>query len=398
MKKSILFLILFLLLGSIITTTVSASITWADHTVIVDNNILTALETLTYDVDVVYLAVVDVYHVSTVYVVSLVGLPSTADPNDWSITEAAWIGTAAISDDYTQAALEGSALYDTLTAPVYDDWGGLGEIPIFPWESGKKAYYGTRAVHDAGYGLEGWKAVDWVSGPSYGTGFYSNAVYASEDAQITYVCRDSTQVAIVAGGFLYSHLKDNATLEIGQNLYKGVKFAELVTGSFSDSCGWASQQPGNYHIHWGFNPDSGIKQIEDWTLDITSQVWTKGSQSVYVGDAMLSSGTSYIDSGDEGDFTSSMDGSHVWDSPISSFIETTIKRVLPRFPEGESRELGLTYTNAAGVAIRIFYVLLKSNFDLTLFSYFMGAMLVLEPVRIIYAVYKLILKAIPVVG
>lgn len=395
------FILVFLMLftiSSIFSPTVSASITWADHTVIVSNDVLTALETLTYDQSIVYLAVVDVFSMANVYVISLVGLPGTADPQNWSITESSWIGTAAVSADYQQVALEGTTEYETLTAPVFDDWGGDPQMPIFPWESGKKAYYGSRGVHDAGYGLSGWKAIDWVSGPSYGSGFYLNGLYASEDAQISYVCRDSTSVAIRAGNFLYAHLKDNATLEIGNNIYKGVKFAELVPGSFSDSCGWAAQQPGNYHVHWGFNPSAGIMQVEDWTLNIASQLWSKGSISVKIGDSMVASGISYIDDGDSGDFTANLDGSHVWDSPIASFLETVVKRIIPRFPEGQSRQLGVTYLNAAGVAVRIFYILLKSNFDIRLFTYVLGIMFILEPARLIYAAYKLILKAIPGLG
>jgi len=396
MKKIIFFLFTLLIISSFFPPIVNASVTWADHSVIVSNDILTALETLTYDASVYYLAVVDVYNYSNVYVVSLVGLPSTADPQNWSITEAAWIGTAAVSDDYLQAALEGSALYDTLTAPVFDDMGGGTDIPIFPWEPGKLAYYGSRGVHDAGYGLTGWEAIDWVSGPSYGTNYYTNGVYASEDAQISYICRDSTSVAVVAGNFLYAHLKDNATLTIGGHIYKGVKFAELVTGSFSDTCGWASQQPGNYHVHWAFEPDSGVKRIEDWTLNITTQDWTKGTSIISIGDAMLSTGTTAVIS--DGDPSAEMDGSHVWDSPIQSIVSSVTKNIVPRFPEGQTRDIGTTYLNAAGVAIRIFYILIDTNFNTTLLRYFVIAMGILEPTRIIYALYKLVLKALPIAG
>jgi hypothetical protein len=119
---------------------------------------------------------------------------------------------------------------------------------------------------------------------------------------------------------------------------------------------------------------------------------------VKIGDSMVASGISYIDDGDSGDFTANLDGSHVWDSPIASFLETVVKRIIPRFPEGQSRQLGVTYLNAAGVAIRIFYILLKSNFNLTLFVFVFLVISIMEPVRLIYAAYKLILKAIPGLG
>jgi len=394
-KLTILLVLILLMLGENVSQVQADAPPWADHTVTVSSDILTALDGLTYNGNIAYLAVVDVYHVASVYVISLVGLGSSANPSNWSITEAAWIGTAAVSGDYTQAALEGTPLYETLTAPVFDDWGGGASEPIFPWENGKRAYYGTRGVHDAGYGLSGWVAIDWVSGPSYGGGFYTNGVVASEDAQITYVCRDNTSVAVRAGNFLYAHLKDNATLEVGQNLYKGVKFAELVPGSFNNSCGWASQQPGNYHVHWGFLPSGGTKEIEDWLLTTSDQAWTKGSNKVRPGDVMVSAGANYSDGNEGGDYSAQLDGTHIWDSPIAGFLNTVVKTIIPRFPEGKSRDIGVTYLNAGAVAIRVFFILLKSNFNLTIFIGVVFLISILEPARVIYALYKLIKSAIP---
>lgn len=345
-----------------------------------------------------YYAVTDLYHIGSIYMVSLAGLSSSADPDNWTITDALWLGTAAVADDYSTAAIEGTAAYDAMTqGVVYDDWGGDDSTPLFPWESGRMAYFGTRAVHDAGYGLDGWQAVDWVSGPSYGTNFYQNGIYASEDAQITYVCRDDTSVAVRAGNFLYAHLADNSTLQQGYKLRKGVKFAELVPGSFNDKCGWAAQQPDSYHIHWGFYASGGKLVIEDWTLDTASSTWSRGNQTVHVGDAMLSTGTSYPENGEEenGDYEAALDGSHFWDSPINSIITFVTKKIIPRFPEGQSREIGKTYMNSAGVAIRIFFVLLKSNFNLGIFVFVFLFISFIEPIRLLYAGYKLIKDAIP---
>jgi len=396
-------LLSFAIISLFITHPVNASVTWASHTVIVSQDILDALDTAITasppDPAAVYYAITNVSTVGGYYVVSIAGLSSAANPSDWTMAEAVWLGNAVLSLDYLTVAIEGSLNYETITSgTIFDSGGGVSDNPVFPWMPGKKAFYGTRGVHAAGYGLnsDDWFAVDFVSGPTYGSDYFPNSIYGAIDSEITYICRDDTSVAVRAGDYLYSHLADNASLDYGFNIRKGVQFASLATGSFTDTCGWASQFDTSYHVHFGIYAPSGKKDFEGWVIDSETQVWTKGNQTIEIGGSLLSTGvSSEYGSGESGDPLTALDGQHFWDAPINSIINLTANRVVTIFPEKQTINLAASYYNAAAVAIRIFYILLKSNFNLGVFIFVTILMLILEQVRLVYGTYRMVKDSIP---
>ncbi len=376
--------------------------TWAEHTVTVDQSILDAAgQALDANppVSSANYAVTDVYQRLNVYVLSVVALPA-GTTTGWRLSDALWIGTVAVRDEggsFT-AAVEGTAAYDTITSGViYAEAGGDGGggAPVFPWMPGKRALYGDRGLHDAGYGLTGWLAIDWVSGDDFGSEAAPPLVFASETADITYVCRDSTSVAVRAGNFLYAHLQDNANLHTGYTLRKGVGFANLVYGSFDDTCGWASQRPNHYHVHWGFVVPTGAQhmQFENWDLDLSTGVFRRGDETVRKLQWMTATGEAAA--GD--DIPTAGSTGSFWDGPISA-IYALARATISQLREKASFNLAINLARYAGVMVRVYYIMVRSNFNMTITLWVMGVIVVLEPVRLLYALWMLIKRAIPFAG
>jgi hypothetical protein len=142
---------------------------------------------------------------------------------------------------------------------------------ILPFRNGSTAIYGPLGVHDCGFSLTGWKAVDLLPA--------ENQVYAVETGDIAYVCRDGTQVALRVNGILYDHLVDNGQ-EVGDHVTQGESLGSMVTGSFNAPCGYADQQAGHWHVHFCFVPTGGKFYADGYTLDTISGNWEKDGQTI----------------------------------------------------------------------------------------------------------------------
>ncbi len=152
---------------------------------------------------------------------------------------------------------------------------------MLPWKTGVM-WFGPRGVHDLGFGLPGWLAVDWVSSGKDGEA--PNLVYAAQAGEVSYVCRDQTQISIRVGNLFYAHLVDNG-IQVGDHFDQGELIGSMVPGTFSDYCGWAAQPDGMYHLHWGF---PGSIMADGWWLQTDTGYWVQGRQTVGVGQGMAS--------------------------------------------------------------------------------------------------------------
>lgn len=167
-----------------------------------------------------------------------------------------------------------------------------------PWKTGTNARYGLLGVHVCGFGMDGWWAVDFFPA--------ENQVYAMESGSITYVCRDSTQVAVRVGdNILYDHLVDTGQ-QIGDTYVQGQPMGALVTGSFTDLCGYASQQATAYHVHACFLPSGGQFAADGYILSTATQNWTKSGTVYAPGDYMAATWTAGLPSSAGGMF-------NIWD-------------------------------------------------------------------------------------
>lgn len=359
-----------------------------------------------------YYAITDITTHGTIYVISIAAIRG-CDPQNWNLDCAIKLFT--IATDGISSGIEGSPVYESLTSTFLNDYeqyrptvlndGTVGgddgdysnsTLPVLPFKVGTKVVIGSRGVHDAGFGLTGWKAVDLVSGTDIGVNAAPNEVYASVDSEITYVCRDDHSVAVRAGNFLYAHLQDNANLVVGYNLRRGVKFASMVVGSFTDTCGWANQQPNHWHLHFGV-PGVTSVQFAGWTFKPFEGVFVNGPTRVGKGDYLTNSGLTGGDNSAGDPAEQIKQGNSFWDGIVSAMINVIRDGILKRFPERSGTNYQDVYINASGVVLRVFFIMMSTSFDLSFFAFFVTAMLILEPARVIYKVYMSIKKAIPFV-
>jgi len=344
-----------------------------------------------------YFVITDVRRMGFTYTISVAGLADVENVLEWSLlSDGEWLGVITVDDSLT--ATGDWQDHDIVFYSVSEN-----EYYYFPWLIGTQAVMGSRGVHGNGdYGLDGWYAIDWVSGPDYGDSAAPNAVYASQSAEISYVCRDDVQVAIRAGDFLYAHLADNAYLEIGHQVVRGSPIGSLVTGTFSDNCGWASQQPENYHVHWMFHPTGQHIGIENWVLDVSSGIWTNSQTGTTktTGDSFIAEWAGEtIAPGDphvppDGPVGPIGTGESIWDGLVG-VLNSIVESVLPIFPNPEGQQIGLTVISSAGAIIRVFYVLVSSHFRMGTTLLVFGVIMILEPVRIGKSIYMLIKNLVP---
>lgn len=389
------------------------SIPWARHTVTVPLVVEQAVGTALLENQVPgasYYAITDVSMRGLVYMVSIAAI-GQCEPQSWNLDCAVRLFTAAY--DGETAALEGTPEYDFMTSSFMRDYhqinpsaqthgteggedGDYPNLPVLPFRPGTKVLIGPRGVHDAGYSLTGWKAVDLVSGTDMGGNAAPNEVYASVDSEITYVCRDDHSVAVRAGNFLYAHLMDNANLTVGYDLKRGVKFASMVIGSFSDTCGWASQQPNHWHLHFAV-PGTNATEFSGWLFKPFEGMFiSSNGERIGTGDYLTNwTTTSDGSSGDPGEQIKQ--GNSFWDSIVAGLINFVRSGVLSRFDKRTNTDYASVYVNASGVVLRIFFILFSTSFKLHIFAFVVTAMMILEPARIIYKLYIAIKKAIPFV-
>ncbi|HRF95015.1 MAG TPA: hypothetical protein PLZ51_07470, partial [Aggregatilineales bacterium] len=109
-----------------------------------------------------------------------------------------------------------------------------------------------------------------------------NRLLASAGGSIGYVCDDGVNVAIKIGDLFYTHLLWNSNLYFGKSFIQGDELGQLKTGSFSATCGHATQNAQTFHVHWGF-PNTGSLVVEGWTLTFSDQQWrrTGETKSIY---------------------------------------------------------------------------------------------------------------------
>jgi len=315
---------------------------------------------------------------------------------------------------------------DHLMAPAYR--GGSNDF-WFPWEMGKKMYMGSGGIH----GSETWPAVDFFSGDEYGGDAAPPYVYGVTDGIISWLCEDANNVGFTVassgdgGDLLYIHLAlGNSDLYTGASIARGGYVGELVYGSFSDPgvCGtgsgfYASQLEHHYHLHLGFQPSGGKFIIEDWVLDTSTTEWTRGNDVVTIGGWLTAEwngtgspilptpiptprpggpGSGVDPNPGDGDPSDDYTGEFFFDNIVGG-IMNLVDAAKERYPRSEE-EIGIATTTARGIAVgaRIMFIMIRSNFNLTVTMIVISATVLLEVLFILYSLYLLIKVAIPIVG
>jgi len=368
-------------------------------------------------------------------IVSVVGLIIEPPYTDWSLEDgdAIWLGSIVIPDEGDPYYFDPAQYASTIsikTASMVRPGPGGGSNIYLPFQAGKKMMYGVRGIHGSGdYGTSGMLAVDLVGSDNLGADIAPPNVYASANGLIDYVCTDGTSVTIKAydatttNEFVYAHLVDNANLEIGYQLIRGQNFASLTYGSFNDTCGWASQSPESYHLHWMFEPADDFYQVEGYTIDTILGEWYRGADTIRIYGYVYASGGSsdYIDDDDPtrppvleinpfnpDDIT--LRGGHIWDNMIMGLF-SFVGGIADNFPyhdpalggEGDpepiftdtSTNVNNMFESTISYAVRNTNLLLGGLYLISPILIMISMILFMEIVYLIYAIWRFVLKVIP---
>lgn len=353
----------------------------------ISNAVANSLDAEAARLDIYNFAITNVDYQAPYYTVSVAGFPFLDDPMAWSLDQAIWLGTVSIlADDGMPATVNN--LYD---APIYTtpEYGYGGSGNILPFKNGTTATYGILGVHDCGFGLTGWKSVDLF--PTV------DMVYSSLAGEVNYICRDGTQIAIRIGNNLYDHIVDSGQ-QAGASYAQGEPIGSMVPGTFQARCGNATQQSNDRHVHFCFVPNGNYFQADGYTLDMSTNpaLWTKGSEQVaplqqLTANWALATGISDSQVG------APTGGSNFWDYMVDGLI-AAVSRVIPQLPQHQAQGIATKVNGVIATPLKVVYTLLLVNFDMTLMIWVVGIIFAMELVRIIYAGWMFVKRAIPVIG
>lgn len=319
-------------------------------------------------------AITDVTDKDPFVIVSVAGF-SVSQPDTWSIDNAIWIGTVTTVKNSTNGYVDVVNVKNTTYG------GGSGDI--LPFQNGTTAQYGPAGVHDCGFSLNGWKAVDLF--PSQGM------VYAAQAGEVSYICRDSHQMSIRVGNNMYVHLVDTG-IEVGKNFTQGEAISNLVPGTFSDTCGNTDQLEDAAHVHFCFIPSGdGTYSADGYTLSTSTGNWTKGETTVHPTDYL----TATWENADI--IPDSTVGNNFWDGIVDG-ITTLTKPAKDALPQHQDMGIADTVLKKVSTPLELAYAVVLSQFNMTVPMWVISIWFILEAVRIIYAAYMWIKQAIPVIG
>ena len=243
---------------------------------------------------------------------------------------------------------------------------------MFPFRN--NAQYGPKGVHNAGYGTSGLVAVDLVGGDDMGVGIMPPNVYAADKGTVDYVCTDAIQTAVrthnsaTGDYFIYAHMRTNSSLVEGHSFAQGEMMGSLKYGTFDDTCGYASQNATQYHVHWAFAPKAGKFQVGSCILTVSTQTWACGSTVVHTGQ-FLAAGGGFVAGGEGGSGTSGAGSTVVsdptfWDYILNGFLSIVDNGILKLLPEHNPFQYTYMLFNVIEIVLRLAWVLAASNINL----------------------------------
>lgn len=399
MKKTTIFLVL-LISALAVSPVLADDITWALGTVSIDSDMQDDIETL-------LLATPPEDATTLIYAVT----DATSSDGDWMISIANLDGVAPPYEEWSweENAVWGGGVVCTGTDPDWDceyfepePIGGSGSL-LFPWRLGTRAIYGVMGVHD---GVQTYMpesmAVDFVGGDSLGTSIMPPYVYAVESGTVTYVCRDEDNIGIRITGanvFGYLHFAPTTVIELGDTFSAGEQIGILAYGPFENNCGWASQGPDQYHLHFSFYPDAdGYLSIGGCLLNTTTENWLCGTNTVGIRGLIPNGtgGTSATTPGDTGTTPTSFGGEHLWDGIVYGIVDAARTFAVNTFPEHTAAGIESAMTNGVMQWMNIVqFIDMSGLIWLAPVFIIIGIMLAIEIVRWSYVVYRLIIRLIP---
>lgn len=338
--------------------------------------------------------------------VSLAALNIATPTDTWHVTDSsvAWIGSVLVRADGSVRPLWTPEKHDlglvkVLSMPKLA--GGSSDVR-FPWDSGKKMLYGEAGVHAAGGGgsyAVGFDAVDFLGGSDLGSGVASDNVYAAYAGVVDYVCVDAVTTLVrvtdetSGNSFIYAHLLNNASLVEGHEFRRGDKMGALKWGTFSDDCGHAEQQETHYHLHFGFEANSGSFRMENCILGVGTEKWTCGTKTVSPGEYIVKS------AGTGGTVSSNPS---FWDMFLTGFLSIWNSYIVTALPSHKTLEYTYVLFNAIAIALKIGWVMVYSNVNISHLAIIIGIGMafkaLLSIAEFIAFLFKLWKSLVPIAG
>jgi hypothetical protein len=313
-------------------------ITWADGPLTLSSDLLDAIETLLLadppaEAETLIYATTNISGVDDSWNISIVNLIDVAPPyDDWDLeTNVVWAW-------FVQCEGE-----DPNWDCTYYEAPAGGSVGFrFPWRSGYGMRYGVLGVHSGANMVPGSSAVDFVSGNTMGSTAAPATVIAAGDGVITSVCSDGISMAIrVDGGpvaLAYFHFQTGQTFSEGQVITKGQVLGLLRSGTFGPGvCGWAVQQPDQYHLHFVFlETSSGYFEIGGCVLNMVTGNFICNGNTYPTLTWLPNGGNSGSGEteGEEGAHAGG--GAHIWDGIVAAIVSLSDDIAGEVLPEQDS--------------------------------------------------------------
>lgn len=399
MKKTIILLVLASAFFLVVPVRAD-DITWAQGTVTIDSDMQDDIETLLLadppsgSSGLIY-AVTDASSKDADWYISLVNLVGIDPPyEEWNWEEdAVWAGGVVC---------EGTDPDWVCAYYVPEEAIGGDTTPLFPWRPGTRAIYGISAVHNGVAAMPGSLAVDFVGSDTLGSSMMPPYIYAAESGTVMAVCKDANNVGIVIEGehtFGYLHFAPTTDVELGDVFTRGQMIGILAYNGFQSlGCGWAEQTPTQYHLHFSFYPDGdGYLAIGGCLLNTNTEKWICGTQEIGLR-GLIPNGTSGSSAtqGDAGGVTTSMGGEHIWDGVVYGIVDTVHDLATENFPEHTMIGIKDAMDNSVIQTLNIFrFIDMSGLVWIVPATLIIAIMLGIEVIRWFYAVYRFIVRLIP---
>lgn len=318
---------------------------------------------------------------------SVAGFPANQDINaPWTLDQAIWLGSVIKADGAKTGTVQGDS-FGAQSAPMQ----GGGSGYIFPWYKNTWAMYGELGVHDCGFSLNGWRAVDFfpMNDLKAWPPLSPLNIYASQSGEISYVCRDNTQISYRVGDLMYVHMQDNG-MQIGTQITQGQLLGPVVNGTFSDTCGNAEQDENLGHVHFCFLPYNNSWAADGYTLDTQNGTWFTENEVFETADFLRAT---WQDAGSVVDLPSSAMGNNFWDSIVAA-LYPTMQSSVAVLPDHQMAEIGDRSTTILIPVLQLLWPFL-SLFKLTWWAWALGIIAILETLRIAFAVVMWGKKVLP---
>jgi hypothetical protein len=192
---------------------------------------------------------------------------------------------------------------------------------------------------------------------------------------------------------------DNPSLTENYTFYQGDTIGYLKYGSFDDTCGWAEQTAVHYHLHFGFKPANNAFQMQNCILDMDTEKWACGSETVSTGGMLRNLGSTLTTGDDASAFSNEMS---FWDYLLMGGDQLLQALLLDHLPDHQSNAYLYALYNAVNVSVRIARVMVYQNISLswliTALTFAFGVKAIIFLAQLVAFGLKAWKSLIPIVG